>query len=97
MTHTQHPNALSARVKSGSEGYASTFPPCSVHICQKPDQPSQTCYKVQLLKANPKWENWRQMKENAPRTIDNAVQIKKKLHHNSTKSNYKSEKQQCGT
>lgn len=77
------------RQDSGSEGCAPTSP-CSVHICPKPDHPSQT-RQVQLLKANPKWQNWRQMKEHRGRVTDNAAQTKKK------KSNYKPEKQTSGT
>lgn len=38
--------------------------------------PSQTC-QVQLLKTNPEWQNWRQMKHRG-RTTDNAVHTKGK-------------------
>lgn len=61
--------------ESGSEGCAPTLPPHSVYISQKPDHPSQT-HQVQLLKANPKQQNWRQMKEHRGINTDNAVQTK---------------------
>lgn len=76
-THKAFKCTFCRRQVSGSAGCAPTFPPCSVHICQKPDHPSQT-RQDQLLKANPKWQNWRQMKEHTDRTTYNAVQTNKK-------------------
>lgn len=73
-THTAFKCTFCRRHHSGREGCAPTLPP-RCPLCQKLHHPSQT---HQLLQANPKWQNWRQMKKHRGRTTNNAVQTKGK-------------------